>query len=191
MSKILAGTIKNFLFKEEIEVLNSWTLKNWTNEYFEDANMDPYNVGTRFTTRVGTYQNANELFSIDYPKTCYNVQNRIKNYFNLHNYQSPPSFYDGIVNGIGFSPGVISNHIDPVYIENTHTLHCNVITQNSKSGGITVIEDTPFFVENGDLLFYVVSKHHHEVTEIKGNIPRILWVFGFCIDNEKIEEIFV
>lgn len=191
MSKIYAKVIKNFLFDEEITSLNKWTLDNWSNNYFSDANMDPFNEGTRFTTRMRNNIIAEETgVCIDYPKECYNIQSRIKNFFHLNDYQSPPSFYNGIVNGIGFSPGVIEEHIDPQYIENTHTLHCNVITQNSISGGITVIAGQEYPVNDGDLLMYIVSKHYHHVTEIKGDKPRILWVFGFCVDDEKIEQIF-
>lgn len=191
MSKIYAKVVSNFLFNEEILILNNWTLSNWNNQYFKDANMDPFNTGTRFTTRMHNSAVANESgVLIEYPEECYNIQNRIKDFFRLHNFQSPPSFYNGIVNGIGFSPGVIEEHIDPQYIPGTHTLHCNIISQNSMSGGITIIAGKEYPVNDGDLLLYVVSKHHHHVTEIEGNKPRILWVFGFCIDDEKIEEIF-
>lgn len=183
--------VKNFLFEHELEILNSWTLENWKNYYFSDANMDPYHSETRFTTRMGNESIAKDSgVVINYPEVCYNIQDRMVNFFRLHDCKSPPSFYDGIVNGIGFSPGIIEEHIDPVYIDGTHTLHCNVVSQNSISGGITTIEGIEYPVENGDLLMYIVSKHYHYVSEIQGNIPRILWVFGFCIDDDKIEEIF-
>lgn len=191
MDKIYVKVVKNFLFKNEFNQLNSWTLDNWKDSYFSDANMDPYNSETRFTTRMPNESIAKDLgVVINYPRVCYNIQERIKNFFHLENYESPPSFYDGIVNGIGFSPGVIEDHIDPVYIDGTHTLHCNIISQNSVSGGVTTIEGNEYPVENGDLLMYIVSKHNHYVSEIEGDIPRILWVFGFCIDDDKLEEIF-
>lgn len=189
--KLYAQVIKNFLFEEEIPVLNQWTIDNWRNPYFKDAGMDGNNPRSRFTTRMENFQVANESgFSINYPKVCYNVQDRIKNFFNLHDCQNPRSFYDGIVNGIGFSPGLIEEHIDPVYVPGTNTLHCNIITQNCISGGITIIEGESFPLEEGDLLMYVVSKHTHRVTNIQGPRERILWVFGFCVDDEKLEEIF-
>lgn len=189
--KLYAQVIKNFLFEEEIDILNEWTRSNWKSPYFKDAHMDAQNPRTRFTTRVENFQVAKDRgFVINYPKVCYNIQDRIKNFFNLHECLTPQSFYDGIVNGIGFSPGLIENHIDPVYYDGTNTLHCNAITQNCISGGITIIEGKPFPVEEGDLLMYVVSKHYHRVTNIKGDKTRILWVFGFCVDDDKLEEIF-
>lgn len=191
MSKLYAKIIKNFLFQDEIHALNNWTLNNWQNDYFEDACMDSNNPGSRFTTRMNNELVARETgIVINYPKECYNIKERIKKFFNLYNYRHPPSFYDGIVNGIGFSPGLIEDHIDPVYINGTNTLHCNVITKNCISGGITFIEGKPFPVDEGDLLMYVVSKHSHKVTNIVGDVNRILWVFGFCVDDEKLEEIF-
>lgn len=190
-SKLYSQIVKNFLFDDEIEILNNWTNKNWRNPYFKDANMDENNPGSRFTTRMENDMIANESeFIINYPKECYNIQNRIKQFFNLYECPHPPSFYNGIVNGIGFSPGLIEEHIDPIYIEGTNTLHCNVITNNCISGGITIIEGKEFPVEEGDLLMYVVSKHLHKVTNIVGNANRILWVFGFCVEDEKLEEIF-
>lgn len=183
--------VKNFLFDDEIIKLNQWTLDNWRNSYFKDAHMDALHPGSRFTTRMSNDLVAKDTdVVINYPKECYNIRNRIKNFFNLHTYDHPPSFYNGIVNGIGFSPGLIEDHIDPVYIQGTNTLHCNVITQNSKSGGITIIEGVEYPVSEGDLLMYVVSKHNHRVTEIEGDRERILWVFGFCVDDCKLEEIF-
>jgi hypothetical protein len=191
MVKTYAKIIKNFLFEDEIQKLNNWTLDNCNNFYFQDAKMDPFHSGTRFSTRMENDVTFKDLeFIINYPKECYNIRERIQNFFNLHDFKSPPSFYNGIVNGIGFSPGIIENHIDPIYFEGTETLHCNIITQNSISGGITYINNQKYLVNPGDLLMYVVSKHYHYVTEIQGNLPRILWVFGFCIDNEKITQIF-
>lgn len=189
--KLYAQVIKNFLFKEEVDILNEWTLNNWQSSYFKDARMDSENPGTRFTTRMENFKVAKDSgFVINYPKVCYNIQDRIRNFFKLHNCETPQSFYDGIVNGIGVSPGLIEEHIDPIYYPGTNTLHCNIITQNCISGGVTIIEGEPFPVQEGDLLMYVVSKHYHRVTNIEGNRKRILWVFGFCIDDDKLEEIF-
>jgi hypothetical protein len=188
---IYAKIVKNFLFKEEIFKLNKWTIQNWKNPYFQDAHMDSLHPNTRFTTRMQNDLVAKDVsVNINYPKECYNIQDRIKNFFHLHEFDHPPSFYNGIVNGIGFSPGMIEDHIDPVYIQGTNTLHCNIITQNSISGGVTIIEGVEYNISEGDLLMYVVSKHYHHVTQIEGNRERILWVFGFCVDDDKLEQIF-
>lgn len=185
--------IKNFVRREELKVLNGWCLDNFKNnpQYYKDAHMDPYLEGSRFTTRLSNkIDHKSKNIFINYPKVSYDIQNRIEKFFHLENCKKPPSFVDGIVNGIGFEGGSICNHIDPQYFDNTHTLHCNVISQKSDSGGVTIIEDVKYDIEEGDLLCYVVSELHHEVTATVGKKNRILWVFGFCIDSEKLEEIF-
>ena len=86
---------------------------------------------------------------------------------NLWNQDHPPSFVDGIVNGIGVRDGYIKEHIDPIYFPGTHTLHCNVISQKSDHGGVTIIGGEEYDIDVGDLLCYVVSDVNHEVTKTK------------------------
>ena len=184
-----AFILRNFLFEDDINQLNQWTLDNRHQKYFEDACMDPDNHGTRFTTR---FPNEEVAPDINYPKSAHNVRQRIINYFHLENYKSPPSYSCGIVNGIGYDGGRIENHIDPTYYPNTKTVHFNAITQHSEDGGHTIIDGVEYSdVSPKDLLVYQVSEIHHEVTPTKGKTPRILWVFGFCLDEIKTQEIFV
>ena len=185
--------VKNFVSKEELNVLNSWTLKNFkcNSHWYKDAGMDEFKEQTRFTTRLGNeVDHKREKITINYPQEAYNIQKRIKKFFRLENCKQPPSFVDGIVNGIGFEGGSICTHIDPEYFDDTSTLHCNVISQKSISGGVTIIENNEYDIDEGDLLCYIVSKQYHRVTETVGSKNRILWVFGFCIDDEKTYEMF-
>ena len=151
--------------------------------------MDPDNPGTRFTTR---FPNESVAPSIDYPDAAHIVRQRIVNYFNLNEYKSPPSYSHGIVNGIGYAGGRIEEHIDPTYYPHTKTIHFNAITQHADGGGHTIIGGVEYNdLDTTDLLIYQVSEVHHEVTVTEGDTPRILWVFGFCLDNKKIGEIFL
>lgn len=181
--------LRNFLFENDVQVLNQWTLDNCHREFFQDANMDPDNSETRFTTRCPNYSIAPV---IDYPKNAHDIRKRIIEYFHLKNYKSPYSFYDGIVNGIGYNGGRIMKHIDPIYYPDTKTVHFNAITQQADMGGHTIIGGVKYDdVNPTDLLIYQVSEIKHEVTITKGSTPRILWVFGFCLDDKKINEIFL
>lgn len=181
--------VRNFLFDDEKNILNKWTLDNCHRSFFEDAGMDPDNPGTRFTTR---FPNDSVAPDIDYPSVAFIVQKRIVEYFHLEGYKNPPSYSHGIVNGIGYENGRISNHIDPTYYPNTKTVHFNIITQQADEGGHTIIGDVEYKdVNTTDLLVYQVSEIHHEVTRTRGKTPRILWVFGFCLDDKKIREIFL
>lgn len=181
--------LRNFLFETDVKELNQWTLDNCAQDFFEDANMDPDNPGTRFTTR---FPNESVASNIDYPDIAHIIRKRIIKYFLLENYQSPPSYSHGIVNGIGYSGGRIEKHIDPTYYPRKKTVHFNAITQKANEGGHTIINGVEYSdINSTDLLIYQVSEVYHEVTETKGNVPRILWVFGFCLDDKKIKEIFI
>tara|TARA_A200000159_G_scaffold33660_1_gene30281 strand:+ start:9086 stop:9670 length:585 start_codon:yes stop_codon:yes gene_type:complete len=185
--------IKNFALKEEIDALNKWSLKNLKEnpDQYMDANMDYDDPGSRVTTRLKNEDDhVDENVFINYPKVAYNIQDRIRAKFELWNQDHPPSFVDGIVNGIGVRDGYICKHIDPVYIPNTHTVHCNIISQKPDSGGVTIIEGKEYDIDPGDLLCYAVSEVYHEVTMTRGSTNRIIWVFGFCVSSIKMEEMF-
>jgi len=191
--KKLIKVVKNFITDDEIEVLNKWTSDNYTQPYFMDPKMNKDSIQTRFTTRHAygreeKYKN----FRVTYPKEVYNIQKRLLKYLNLNQTTIAPwpSFTDGVVTTITFPPGSCCKHIDPIYFPNTYTLHCNFVTQNPEFGGITYIEDTPFNFNKNDMLMYVTSHLQHEVTEISGKIPRILWVYGFCVDFIQMNQIF-
>ena len=155
--------------------------------------MNNDNIQTRFTTRhaygrIEEYKN----FKVDYPKEVFDIQNRLFEYLNLSkdNIIPFPSFTNGVVTTIAFSPGSCVSHKDPIYYPNTHTLHCNFCTQNPESGGITILEGKKYSFEYKDMIMYVSSHVEHEVTECIGDISRILWVYGFSVSLSKINRIF-
>ena len=172
--------------KEVISILNNWTLENYTKEFFNVSQMN--HLGTRHTTRQCSNRNVDHLF--DYPQTVYNVQSKISTDFGLDNFKKAKIGKNGIVTGIGFKGDYIFEHNDPIWVPNTQTYHFNFISQKPVEGGVTVINNVPHDIDSGDLLIYNVSKCQHRVTETVGNIPRILYVFGFCIDTNKINDIF-
>jgi hypothetical protein len=191
--KKLVKIVKNFITDQEVKVLNQWTLDHYKNPYFIDARMNEDEEKTRFTTRhaderYGEYQD----YKVQYPKEVYDVQKRLFNYLKVkENTIAPwPSFTDGIVTTIAFPPGSCCKHIDSVYYENTYTLHCNFVTQNPESGGITYVEDISYQFDKNDMIMYITSHLEHGVTEISGNVPRILWVYGFCINLLELNSIF-
>jgi hypothetical protein len=177
---------QNFLSEDEIKSLNSWCMNNYTKNFFQDPRMDPNHQRTRLTTRGSGERNA----KIDYPKEAYNIKRRLIDRLNLKRPLHPEPFYKGIVNGIGFEKGSIYKHKDPVYFSGTYTLHCNFITQKSIEGGVTFIKEVPYDVNEGDCLSYIVSHQEHEVSAIVGKVPRILWCYGFCINEDELKNIF-
>jgi hypothetical protein len=191
--KKLIKIVKNFISDSEIYKLNQWTFNNYRKPYFMNPRMNNDSIQTRFTTRhsYGRCEEYSE-YKVQYPKEVYDIQKRLIKYLKIKkNTIAPwPSFTDGICTTIAFSPGSCCKHTDPIYFHNTYTLHCNFVTQNPEYGGITYIEDTPYKFEKNDMIMYVTSHLEHEVTEIYGNIPRILWVYGFCISITEMNNIF-
>lgn len=192
-TKKLVKIVKNFISDNEVKVLNQWTFDNYHKPYFVDPKMNRDSVQTRFTTRHA-YDRCEEYqdYKVQYPKEVYDIQKRLLTYLKLNNNSIAPwpSFTDGIVTTIAFSPGSCCKHIDPVYFNNTYTLHCNFVTQNSENGGVTYVEDIPYKFKEKDMIMYITSHLEHEVTEISGDIPRVLWVYGFCVSLLEMNKIF-
>jgi hypothetical protein len=179
LSVELPTIIRNFITEVERDELNKWCLDNYKNpKLFRDANMGKKN--TRLTTR---YSHKNDLI---FPDISYKIRNRIITRLEITN-SLVPDFKDGIVCGIGFNSGDIYKHTDPIWYPDTFTLHCNIISQKPKSGGITIIDEIEYETNETDLLCYPVSELPHSVNEIQGDTERILWVFGFSIPLIKYE----
>lgn len=185
--------IKNFLKENELKSLNSWTLNNYKNPYFVDPKMNNDAVQTRYTTRHAHLRSCEyKDYMVEYPKEVYEIQKRLVEVLKLkRSLLIPfPSFTNGICTTLAFSPGSCSSHVDPIYYHDMYTLHCNFVTQNPIKGGITIVEGKKYDIAENDLILYVSSHMEHEVTECYGDVPRILWVFGFCISECKKNEIF-
>lgn len=179
--------IKNFISNREKATLNNWALENYQERFFSDPNMDPFNKGTRLTTRRSPNSTADY---IKFPKVSYDIKSRIQKKFNLQFAPHPNQFFNGIVCGVGFENGSIFEHTDPIYYTNTYTLHCNLISQKPLSGGITIINDKEYEIEERDLLCYIVSHQKHLVTPSIGKKERVLWCYGFSILEEQMYNIF-
>jgi len=192
-NKSLIKIIHNFITDEERKSLNKWTLNNYKSSCFMNPRMNNDTKQTRFTTRHAHYRENNfKDYKVKYPEESYSIQKRLFKYFNL-DYRSIipwPHFTDGIVTTIAFPPGSCFSHVDPIYYKDTYTLHCNIITQMPQKGGITTIENESYEVSENDVLMYITSHLNHEVNEIIGEKPRILWVFGFCLNKEEMDHIF-
>ena len=192
-TKKLVKIVKNFLTDDEVEVLKQWTLDHYKKPYFMDPRMNEDNEQTRFTTRhaYGRIEKYRD-YKVEYPREVYDIQKRLITYLKVKEKTIAPwpSFTDGVVTTIAFPPGGCCKHTDPVYYKNTHTLHCNFVTQNPENGGITYVEDIPYRFNKNDMIMYITSHLEHKVTEISGNIPRILWVYGFCLNLIEMNNIF-
>ena len=185
---------KNFITEDEVKILNKWTLDHYKEPFFMKPTMNFGDHQTRFTTRHAPLRSNEDYwdYKIKYPKEVYDIQKKLFEFLKIDKEQIVPfpSFNDGIITTIAFPPGGCIEHTDPTYRNLTYTLHCNFITQKPENGGITYVEGVPYETEEKDLIMYVASDSLHKATDIDGKIPRILWVFGFCIYEHQLNRIF-
>jgi len=170
--------INNFISKEDSKILSNWILNNCDKSFFKNANMG----GNRKTTRYSTDEN------FSYPKEALDIRKKIIDEFNLQENEKNniyPPFKNGIVASFALNNDTCYEHVDPVWAENYDTLHCNIITQAPEQGGELVINKKKYIMKENELFCYQVSKSSHEVLQVKGEKPRLMWVFGFCVNKEQ------
>jgi hypothetical protein len=171
----------NFISSVEAEEMSRWVLENKEKSFFKPANMG----GIRLTTRYST----SEYFN--YPKIVLSIREKIINLFNLQEEERlnlKPDFKNGIVASCAFPGDTCFVHIDPIWHGKYNTLHCNVITQSPDKGGDLILDGFIEPMRELELSCYLVSRIPHGTTLVQGKKERLMWVFGFCIDNEKWEK---
>jgi len=166
---------KNYLNEKDCNILSSWILNNKNKSFFKDAKMN----GIRLTTRYSD--------NFDFPETAYKIQNKIINTLKLKKY-SLANFKDGMVASYAEPGDTCYIHKDPVWVENTITLHCN-IKLSDHEGGSPIIKGKEINLNKRDMWLYPVSEVDHGSNLVKGSIPRTLWIFGFSIPKEYLKNI--
>jgi len=178
--------IKGFLTAEECAMLNAWAELGVKNKWL-DLGRDRGNH--KYTSRLTTRMYGDRF---ETPEFVPEIFARIRKLLDLH--EAPViegHGRDGFVVSCTYPGGDIYPHRDP----NPQTLsglRCNIISQSPDSGGELWVEDERVVVGAGDLHCYLVTENTHYVTEVKGQTPRILWMFGFCVpavdwESGKIE----
>jgi len=168
----------DFISLNEAQELSNWTLQNKNKEFFKDAEMG----GKRITTRFSTDMN------FEYPKIVKDIRNKIINLLDLHEQEENkiyPPFKDGAVASCAFESDTCFEHIDPVWHKGFHTMHCNIITQAPKNGGNLILNGVLEQMRERELNCYLVSKLPHGTDLVEGSKERLMWVFGFCIQEDK------
>jgi len=143
--------------------------------------------GNRKTTRYST----DEDFT--YPNESLEIRKKIIDKFNLQENEKHaiyPPFKNGILASYAEDNDTCYLHKDPIWVENYETLHCNIITQAPEQGGELVINEEKYIMEENELFCYRVSKNNHEVLKIKSKKPRLMWIFGFCVNEQQWNNIW-
>jgi len=163
--------LPGFVTEQECEDLLSWTKSNLSNSIFLPA-----------CGRVSTREYRGD---ISYPEAAFSVQSRLIKHLGFDTVIKAP-FPHGIYSG--YSDGKTCDaqyhaHRDPVYIPDTYTLHCNVVTTKTSGGSVTIDGYGTYEMNKGNILVFPVSELMHEVGSARDE--RNLWVFGFCIKKGR------
>jgi hypothetical protein len=173
--------IKNFLTPDECTVLNSWVDDNITSDLIGSAyfpKTKKFNNPKRYTTRMTGHRF--KKYSLEVYKIFDYIQSELK----LNKYQRATlgsEGIDGVVVSCVLDGGDVHSHKDTMYAVGNHTLRCNIMTRKPEAGGLLYIEGTEIELEQGDLHCYLVTKHEHWVSEVSGNVSRVLWMFGIYV----------
>jgi hypothetical protein len=168
--------LKNYIDFQICDELASWIVENKNMPFFEDANMD----GKRLTTRYSS--------EFEFPLIAYDIQSKIIETLHLKDF-SLVNFKNGMVADFADKGDTCYKHTDRVWKEGTITLHCNIKLSDCK-GGEPFIDEEELILEKSDLLIYPVSIVEHGSKIVTGNIPRMIWTFGFSITIEDYTRIF-
>jgi hypothetical protein len=170
--------IPNFATKEEINALNQWVELGVKNKWL-DVGVSPNGFLTkRLTSRMYGHR-------FEYPNTALALSERIRKFVGV---EAAPLIEghgkNGIVVSYTMSGGDVYSHKDPKSSAGLATLRCNILTQKADKGGVLCVEGQQVDVEVGDLHCYLVSEHEHWADEVKGDTPRIMWMFGAHVPAE-------
>jgi hypothetical protein len=168
--------IKNFISLKDCDYLSNWIIDNKDKDFFKNANMG----GDRYTTRYSAF--------FEFPKKAYEIQEKIIKELKLNNFLLP-DFKDGMVASYADIGDTCYLHKDPIWIDKTKTLHCNIKLSNNE-GGNPIIANEKICLEKGDMWAYPVSEVMHGSDLVTGAIPRTMWVYGFCITQEDYDRLF-
>ena len=173
---------KNFLAPEECSVLNTWVDEGVEKKWLDCGISGGYlQYNRRVTSRL-----YGDRF--EYPQIVLDISNRIREYCGVSTYGLIEGHgRDGVVVSCTFDGGDVYLHRDPKSEAGLSALRCNVMTRKADAGGVLYLEGQPVDIEVGELHCYLASNFSHQVAEVKGETPRVLWMFGAYVPSQDWE----
>jgi len=164
---------RNFLTEEECKKLSNIALQGIKEHWVAPGlSRGKFAYEKRFTSRM-------HMAGKKYPLYVIEISDKIRKFMNL---QDNPLILghgsQGVVVSVTYNGGDVYEHQDPKSPDGLTTFRCNVMTQAPESGGNLYVDGKLIDINVGDLHCYYASEQPHYVTEVKGDIPRILWMFG-------------
>jgi hypothetical protein len=175
--------IRSLVTKEECDVLNQWAdiavKNNWLGAGIKEGGA-LYPKELRVTSRF-----YGDRF--EHPSLALDIFSRIRKVLNLPNAPLVEGHgRDGIVINYTMNGGNVYEHTDG-RTDNLATLRCNLLSRSPKEGGELFINNVEYAMEECAIHCYLVSENPHRVEEMRGDTPRVLWMFGFAVPVEDWE----
>lgn len=177
--------VPNFLSPEEIQALKDWANQAVLDGQFVDGITGDWDkkefdrTKKRLTTRMSQ--------NITYPDLVKTLQDRIRQTFPI--LKNAPVIEghgkDGVVVSVTYNDGDVYKHKDPSVGESIVGLRCNILVSKAENGGTVHVEDKSYDLNEGDMMCYLVTELYHSVDVCHGNNPRILFMFGFCVNANE------
>lgn len=164
------------LSDEDCDTLLRWVFDERNADCFLDAMMG----GKRATTRLS------KSGAIHFPATAFRLRKQIAESLMFPDLPLPGFSY-GMAASYAFPGDTCFSHTDPRWHDGLWTVHCNVILSAPEAGGELIVDGVPHEMPVGQPICYPVSEVVHETLEIRGNKPRIMWVFGYCVTPDVYE----
>ena len=183
--------IRNFITAEECATLKAWAVNAAATQFVDgvSGNWDAKEF-TRVKNRL-----TNRMLGdrIEYPELVYAIQTRLRETFPLIQDAEVIENHgkDGVVVSITYDTGDVYRHKDPAVdaqVPGTVALRFNILASKAETGGLIHVEDKTYDLNDGDLMAYLVSEYYHSVDACAGENPRILFMFGFCANQEAWEQ---
>jgi hypothetical protein len=177
---------KNFLTPEECTALNAWVDEGVEKKWLDLSRSQHHFVETRLTSRAYGYR-------FEYPQIVLNISNRIRKFCGIDSYSLIEGHgKDGVVVSCIFPGGDLHEHKDPKSESGLFALRCNVMTRAADAGAELYVGGQLVDIQVGELHCYLASEFEHYVTEVQGDISRVLWMFGGFVpaqdwESEKIQ----
>lgn len=168
--------VRGFLSQNEIDALNAFVDQGVTLGYLDKGiSRGRSGYGGRLTTRMYADRFV-------YPDIVYSVFSRITDRLRLQDLKKSVAGggRDGVVVSCTYPGGDVYAHRDSKEDKGSlDVLRCNILTRAADSGGLLHVGGVPITLEAGDLHCYLASDVVHSVSTVKGETPRVLWMFGY------------
>ncbi len=150
-------------------------VRNWI-----DSNYDLF-YPNQFGENRHMYQ-IRDYETYKYPEEFLDIKYELMDLFNVPLYANQDtSIWDAI--GIQTNGASTHWHLDKNDGDNVH-FRLNVLASKPIEGGMPMVKDTSFDVEEGEPWICYSGIEWHGGTEVKGDKPRILLTYGFTLPKD-------